>query len=94
MAEVSERRRGVPSPDSPQAEIRLGSLALLLQIEGGLGEVGGLAEVAPVGVVVAEGQDFFAWGGEAEVGVDDGEGAGLGEQGEEARGEDVDAGEG
>ncbi len=43
---------------------------------------------------MAEGQDFFALGGEAEVGVDDGEGAGFGEQGEEARGDYVDAGEG
>jgi hypothetical protein len=43
---------------------------------------------------VAEGQDFLALGGEAEVGVDDGEGAGFGEHGEEAGGEDVDAGEG
>ena len=33
-------------------------------------------------------------GGEAEVGRDDGEGAFFGEKREEARGEDVDAGEG
>jgi hypothetical protein len=50
---------------------------VLLEIEGGLGEVGGLAEVAPVRIVCAEGLDFLALGGEADVGVDDGEGAGF-----------------
>lgn len=59
-----------------------------------MGEVGGAAEVAPVVVVGAEGEDFFALGGEAEVGGDDGEGAFFGEHGEEAGGDDVDAGEG
>ena len=43
---------------------------------------------------MAEGQDFLALGGEAEVGVDDGEGAGFGELGEETGGDYVDAGEG
>jgi len=66
----------------------------LLQIQGGLGEVGGAAEVAPVVFVGAEGEDFFALGGEAEVGVDDGEDALFGKQGEKAWGDDVNAGEG
>ena len=66
----------------------------MLQIEGGLGEVGGAAEVAPIVFVGAKGKDFFALGGEAEVGGDDGEDAFFGEHGEEARGDDVDAGEG
>lgn len=43
---------------------------------------------------MAEGLDFLGLGGQAEVGVDDGEGAGFGEHREEARREDVDAGEG
>lgn len=43
---------------------------------------------------MAEGEDFLGLGGEAEVGVDDGEGAGFGEEGEEAGGDYVDAGEG
>ena len=67
---------------------------VLLQVEGGLGEVGGAAEVAPIVVVGAEGEDFFALGREAEVGRDDGEDAFFGEHGKEARGNDVDAGEG
>lgn len=58
---------------------------------GGLLKVGGAAEVAPVVFVGAEGQDFFALGGEADVGVNDGKDALFGEHGEEARGEDVDA---
>jgi hypothetical protein len=66
----------------------------LLQIEGGLGEVGGAAEVAPIVLVGAEGQDLLALSGEAEVGGDDGEDAFFGEHGKEARREDVDAGEG
>lgn len=65
-----------------------------MQVDCGLGEVGGLAEVAPVGMVVAEGEDFLALGGQAEIGVDDGEDAGFGEHGQEAGREDVDAGEG
>jgi hypothetical protein len=56
--------------------------SLLLKIGGGLGEVGGAAEVAPIVVVGAEGEDFFALGGEAEVGGDDGEDAFFGEHGE------------
>ena len=59
-----------------------------------MGEVGGAAKVAPVVIVGAEGEDSFALGGEAEVGVDDGEDAIFGEPGEKARGDDVDAGEG
>ena len=38
-------------------------LGILLQIKGGLGEVGRAAEVAPVVVVGAEGDDFLAFGG-------------------------------
>jgi len=67
---------------------------LLLQIEGGLGEVGGAAEVAPVVFVGAKGENFFSLGGEAEVGVDDGEDAFFGDHREEAGRDDVDAGEG
>ena len=67
---------------------------ILLQIVGGLGEIGGAAEVAPVVVVGAEGEDFLALGGEAEVGGDDGEDAFFGEQGEKAGGDEVDAREG
>src|SRR5204863_180788 len=63
-------------------------------VEGGLGEVGGAAEVAPIVLVGAEGEDFFALGGESKVGGDDREDAFFGEHGEEARGNDVDAGEG
>jgi hypothetical protein len=60
---------------------------LLLQVEGGLGEVGGAAEVAPVVLVGAEGEDGVGLGGEAEVGIDDGEGADFSEEGEEAWGD-------
>lgn len=66
----------------------------MLQVEGGLGEVGGAAEVAPVVLVDAEGEDGVGLGGEAEVGIDDGERALFGEKGEEAGGDQVDAGEG
>ncbi len=59
-----------------------------------MGEVGGAAEVAPIIFVGAEGEDFFALGGEAKIGVDDGEGAFFGEEWEEARRDDVDAAEG
>jgi len=37
---------------------------LLLEMEGGLGEVGGTAEVAPIVVIGAEGEDFFALSGD------------------------------
>jgi hypothetical protein len=63
------------------------SKTLFSQIEGGLGEVGGAAEVAPVVVVGGEGEDGLALGGEAEVGIDDGEDAVFGEEGEEAGGD-------
>src|SRR5882724_11705527 len=66
----------------------------LPQVVGGLGEVGGAAKVAPVVGVGAEGEDWLALGGEAEVGGDDGEDAFFGEHGEKAGGDDVDAGEG
>jgi hypothetical protein len=65
-----------------------------VEIERGLGEVGEATEVAPVVFVGAEGKDFLALGGEAKIGVDDGEGAVFGEHGEKPRGDDVDAGEG
>jgi len=67
--------------------------SVLFQVEGGLDEVGGAAEVAPMVLVGAEGEDFFALGREAEVGRDDGEDAFFGEHGKEARRDDVDAGE-
>jgi len=69
-------------------------LSVLLEIVGGLGKVGGAAEVAPVVGVGAEGEDGLALGGEAEVGGDDGEDAFFCELGEEAGGDQVDAGEG
>jgi len=65
-----------------------------LHVERGLGKVGWAAEVAPVVLVGAEGEDGLALGGEAEVGGDDGEDAFFGEHREEARGDHVDAGEG
>lgn len=67
---------------------------ILLEVEGGLGEVGGPAEVAPIVLVGGEGEDFLTKPGQAEVGVNDREDAVFREKGEEARGEDVDAGEG
>src|SRR5215831_7288241 len=66
----------------------------LLKVEGSLGEVGGAAEVAPVVFVGAEGEDFFALGGEAKIGVDDGEDVSFGQHRKKTRGNDVDAGEG
>ncbi len=66
----------------------------LLQIGGSLGEVGRAAEVPPIVLVGAKGEDFFALGGEAEIGRDDGKDAFFGEHGEEAGGDDVDAREG
>src|SRR5438552_1643198 len=68
--------------------------SVLFQVEGGLSEIGGAAEVAPVVLVGAEGEDFFALGREAEVGRDDGEDAFFGEHGKEARRDNMDAGEG
>ena len=66
----------------------------MLKVVGGLGEVGGLAEVAPVVFVGAEGEDFFSLSSEAEIRVDDGEDAFFGEHREEAGGNHVDTGEG
>ena len=43
--------------------VTMPSLCVLLEVEGGLGEVGGATEVAPVVVVCAEGEDFLALGG-------------------------------
>jgi hypothetical protein len=51
----------------------------LAQIGSGLGEVRWAAKVAPVVLVGAKGEDFLALGGEAEVGIDDGEDAVFGE---------------
>jgi hypothetical protein len=45
----------------------------LRQVEEGLGEVGRLAEIAPIIVVGAEGEDAFALGSKAEIGRDDAE---------------------
>ena len=59
-----------------------------------MGEVGGAAEVAPIVLVGAKGEDFFALSGEAEVGGDDGEDAFFGEHGKKAGRDHVDAGEG
>lgn len=59
-----------------------------------MGEVGGTAKIAPVVFVCAEGEDFFSVGSEAQVGIDDRKGAFFGEHREEARGNDLDAGEG
>jgi len=59
-----------------------------------LGEVGGAAEVAPIVLVGAEGEDGLALGGETEVSGDDGKGVFFGEHGKEARGDEMDAGEG
>lgn len=58
-----------------------------------MGEVGGTAEVAPVVLVGREGEDFFSFGGETKVGVDDRKGALFCEHGEEAGRNEVDAGE-
>src|SRR5215468_9582281 len=81
-----------------QAKSQAGLLLVLAhslpQVEDGLGEVGGAAEVAPVVFISAKGEDFLALGGEAKVRVHDGEDALFGQQGEEARGDDVDVGEG
>ena len=64
------------------------------QIEGGLGEVGGLAEVAPIVFIGAESDDVLSLRREAQIGVDDGKNALFGEHGKKARGNDVDAGDG
>ena len=65
-----------------------------LKVAGGLGEVVGRAEVAPIVVIGAEGKDFFALGSEAEIGGDDGEDAFFGEHRKKTGGDDMDAGEG
>jgi len=57
-------------------------------------EVFWAAEVAPVEGVGAEGGDSFVGFGEAEIGFDDGEDAGFGDEGEKAGRDDVDTGEG
>ena len=65
--------------------------SVLFKVEGSLGEVSGTAEVAPIVLVGAESEDFFALGGEAEIGGDDRENALFREQGKEARRDKVDA---
>lgn len=65
-----------------------------MQIGGGLGEIVGAAEVAPIVFIGAEGENSFALGGEAKIGGDDRENAFLGHHGQQTRGDDVDAGEG
>ena len=52
------------------------------------------AEVAPVELIGAKGGDSLARGGEAKIGIDDGEDAGLADEGEQDGRDDVDAGEG
>ena len=49
--------------------------SFLPQVEGGFGEIGGAAEVAPIVVVGAKGEDFFSMGSKIEIGSDDGENA-------------------
>ncbi len=68
--------------------------SFLVQIVGGLRQIFGAAEVAPIVVVGAEGEDVLSLSGEAQVGVDDGENALFGEHREKARRDDVDTGEG
>jgi len=68
--------------------------SFLLEIFGGLGEVGGAAEVAPVIFIGAKGEDLFSLSGEAEIGGNDREDAFFGDQRQEAGRNDVDAGEG
>ena len=70
----SRRRAKAETPHPCRGELQL-------HVVGGLGEVGGAAEVAPIVVVGAEGEDFFALGGEAEIGGDDGEDPFFGEHG-------------
>src|SRR5258708_20580334 len=60
--------------------------SVLLEIEGGLGEVGGGAQVAPIVLFGAEGEDFLALGGEAVVGGGGGGGALFGDAGGEREG--------
>jgi hypothetical protein len=68
--------------------------SILLQIVGGLGEVGGTAEVTPIVVIGAKGEDVFSLGGEAKIGRDNGENAFFGEHRKKAGRDDVDAGKG
>src|SRR6266700_1855694 len=75
-------------------EISWAGIEASSDVAGGLLDVLGAAEVAPVVLVGAEGGDGLAFSGEPEVGVDDGECAGFGELGKDLRRDDVDAGEG
>src|ERR1035437_4958231 len=52
------------------------------------------AEVAPVVFIRAKGEDFFFFGGEMQIGGNDGKGALLFDLREDARREDVNAGKG
>lgn len=58
-----------------------------------MGEVGRTPEVAPVVLVGVESEDFFSFGGEPKVGVNDRKRAFFCEHREEAGGNEVDAGE-
>ncbi len=49
------------------------------QIPGGLDEIGGAAEVAPIIFIGAEGKDFFPLSSETQIGSDDGEDAFFGD---------------
>src|SRR5258708_36043677 len=62
--------------------------SVLLEIEGGLGEVGGAAKLAPIVLVGAGSYVFFALGGEEGVGSDDGKQPFFGECRGRAGGED------
>ena len=61
------------------------------QVAFGFGEVLGPAEIAPVRLIGAKGEDRFTLSGETEVGGDDGEGAFLGQVGEDAWRKDLNA---
>ena len=66
--------------------------SFLPQVEGGFGEIGGAAEVAPIVVVGAKGEDFFSVSGETQIGGDDGENAFFNHYGKKTRRNNVDAG--
>src|SRR5579864_1956426 len=64
-----------------------------LEVCGRLGHVLGLAQIAPVIWVGAEGDDSLSLGGQAQVGGDDREHTLLGDHAEELRGNDMNPGE-
>lgn len=65
----------------------------LLVISGGLIEVGRAAQVAPVRIVGGKRDDILSPGRQIQISINDGEGAFFLHEGEEARRDDVDAGE-